>query len=82
MSVKMFVHFYATHIGGGLVTKLCSPVVISWAAACQTPLTMGFYRQEYWNRLPFLSPGDFPNPARSPELQAGSLLSHQGSPCY
>ena len=25
-------------------------------ASCQTPLTMGFPRQEYWSRLPFPSP--------------------------
>ena len=25
-------------------------------------LSMEFFRQEYWNGLPFLSPGDLPNP--------------------
>ena len=45
---------------------------------------MEFPRQEYWRKLPFPSPGDFPNsgiePA-SPALQARSLpLSHLGSP--
>ena len=30
--------------------------------AHQTPLSMEFSRQEYWSRLPFPSPGDFPNP--------------------
>ena len=28
---------------------------------CQALLSMGFPRQEYWNRLPFLSPGDLPD---------------------
>jgi len=40
--------------------------------------SMGFSRQEYWNGLPFPSPGDPPNPGikpGSPELQADSLLS-------
>ena len=32
-----------------------------WIAAPQAPLSMGFRRQEYWRRLPFLSPGDLPN---------------------
>ena len=39
---------------------------------------MGFSRQEYWSVLPFLSPGDLPNPGiepASPTLQAESLLS-------
>ena len=31
--------------------------VTSWTAARQAPLSMGFSRREYWNRLPFPSPG-------------------------
>ena len=30
----------------------------SWTIACQAPLSMEFSRQEYWNGLPFPSPGD------------------------
>ena len=30
--------------------------------ACQAPLPMGFSRQEYWSGLPYLSPGDLPDP--------------------
>ena len=36
---------------------------------------MGFSRQEYWNGLPFPSPGDLPDPgikAGSPALQTDS----------
>ena len=29
-----------------------------WTVACQTPLSMGFYRQEYWSGLPFPPPVD------------------------
>ena len=39
---------------------------------------MGFPRQEYWNELPFPSPGDLPDPGiehQSPALQADSLSS-------
>ena len=39
---------------------------------------MGFSRQEYWNGLPFPSPGDLPSPGiepRSPTLQAEALTS-------
>ena len=39
---------------------------------------LGFFRQEYGNRLPCPPPGDLPNPGiepRSPTLQADSLLS-------
>ena len=30
------------------------------------PLFMGFPRQEYWSGLPFLLPGDLPNPGIEP----------------
>ena len=52
--------------------------------AHQTPLSMGFSRQEYWSRLPFPSPGNTLDPKvkpRSPTLQADFLLSEpQGKP--
>ena len=32
----------------------------------QAPLSVGFPRQEYWSGLPFLSPGDLPNPGIKP----------------
>ena len=60
-----------------LVAQLCPTLVIPWTVAHQAPLSMGFFRQEYWSGLPFLSPGDLPNPRikpRSPALQAVSLL--------
>ena len=47
-----------------------------WAVACRAPLSMEFSSQEYWSVLPFLSPGDLPNPGIKPEfpaLQADSL---------
>ena len=52
--------------------------VIPWTVARQPPLSMGYFRQEYWNGLPFPSPRDLPNPGiepRSPALQEDSLLS-------
>ena len=39
---------------------------------------MGFSRQEYWNGLPFPSPGDLPDPGiepGSPALEADALNS-------
>ena len=33
-----------------------------WAVACQAPLSMGLYRQEYWSEMPFPPPGGFSNP--------------------
>ena len=49
-----------------------------WAVAYQTSQSMGFSRLEYWSGLPFLSPGDFPNPGiepRSPALETDALTS-------
>ena len=46
--------------------------------ACQASLSMGFSRQEYWNGLPFPSPGDHPDPGiklGQPTLQADALPS-------
>ena len=53
----------------------------SWTVAHQSPLPMGFPRQEYWRRLPFLSPRDLLNPGIEPvssTLQADSLLQEAG----
>ena len=52
--------------------------VAPWTVACQTPLSIGFSRQEYWSRYPFPSPGHLPYPGikpRSPTLQADYLPS-------
>ena len=53
-------------------------LVTPWTVAYQAPLSMGFSRQEYWSGLPFLSPGDLPDPGiepRSPTLQTHTLPS-------
>ena len=42
-----------------------------WTVARQAPLSMGFSKQEYWNGLSFLPPGDLPNPGTEP----ASLMS-------
>ena len=46
-----------------LVTSVMSDSLLPpWAVAHQTPLSMGFSRQEYERRLPFPPPGDLPDP--------------------
>ena len=49
--------------------QLCDPVAI----ALQAPLSMEFSRQEYWNELPCLPPGDLPNPGNEPTSPALAL---------
>ena len=59
--------------GGGLCMCVCGGVcmhaqtlvhlcVTLWMVARQTPLSMGFSRQDYWSGLPCLSSGDLPGP--------------------
>ena len=59
--------------------------VTLWTVACQTPLSMGVSRQEYWSGLSFPSPGDLPDlgiKPRSPGLQADSLPSEPAGKLY
>ena len=67
-----------------VATKPCPTLCNPWTAARQAPLSMGFFRQEYWSGLPFPSPGIFPTQGLNLRLlpwQVDSLpLSHQGSP--
>ena len=42
-----------------------------WTIACQVPLSMGFFRQEYWSALPCPPPGHLPNP---PEIKPTALV--------
>ena len=51
---------------GGLVAKSCPTPVTLWTVAHQTPLSMEFSRQEYWNGLSFPSPGDLLHPGIEP----------------
>ena len=69
-----------------LVIQSCSTLCNPWTVAHQAPLSIGFFRQEYWSRLPFPSPGDLPDPEiepGSPALQADSLPSEPpGKPIH
>ena len=42
-----------------------------WSVDDQTPLSMGFSRQEYWSGLPCPPPGDLPDPG----IEPASLMS-------
>ena len=53
------------------------PCATQWTAACQAPLSMEFFRQEYWSRVPLpplrdlLDPGTEPASLMSPALAGG-----------
>jgi len=36
---------------------------------------MEFFREEYWSKLPFLTPGDFPDPEIDPMSLASLALA-------
>ena len=42
------------------------PFVTLWTVAHQSPLSMGFSKQEYWSGLPCPPPGDLPDPGIEP----------------
>ena len=49
-----------------------------WTVALQRPLSMGFYKQEYWSGLTLPTPGDLPDPgveSVSPALAGGFLTN-------
>ena len=52
-----------------------SDSVTPWIVACQAPLSMEFYRQEYWSRLPFPTPGGLPDPGIEPTSLASPALA-------
>ena len=62
------------------VLILCACVHVQltkWTVAHQSPLSLGFPRQEFWSGLPFPPPGDPPNPRiepTSPALAGGSFI--------
>ena len=49
--------------------------VTPWTVALQASLSMGFPRQEYWSGLPFLSPGNLPDPGIKPMPPESSALA-------
>ena len=61
--------------------SVVSDSAIIWTIACQSPVSMGFFRQEYCSGLPFPPPGDLLDPGIkpmshvSPVLQADSLMA-------
>ena len=49
-------------------------LLMLWTVAHQASLSIGFSSQEYWNGLPYPSPGDLPDPGiepMSPALAGG-----------
>ena len=81
----------AIYCGYCLVAKSCLFLATPRTVTCQVPLSMEFFRQDYWNwvvlgcntGLSFPSPGDLPDPGIELHWQVDSLpLSYQWSPAF
>ena len=82
----LFHKLHSTVIFPGLYTS-CVCVLsrvqlfaIPWTVTHQGSLSMGFSRQEYWNKLPFHSPGDLPRPGIEPRSLASPALQEDSLP--
>ena len=58
-----------------LSRSVLSSSVTPGTIACWAPLCMEFSRQEYWNGLPFPTPGDLPNPETEPMSPVSPVLA-------
>ena len=48
---------------------------VLWTIICQAPLSVGFFRQEYWSGLLCPPPGDLPDPGIEPESLKSPALA-------
>ena len=70
--MNMMTQFCACVLSFFSCVQLC---VTLWTVACQVPLSMGFFRQEYWSWLLFSPPGDLSNPGIKPASPASPALT-------
>jgi len=56
-------------------TSVVSNSLTLWTIARQSPLSMGFSRQEYWSGLLLLNQGDLPDPGTEPTSLASPALA-------
>ena len=53
----------------------CSVFAAPWTVVFQAPVSLGFSRQEYWDRLPFPTSSDLPDPGIRPASVASPALA-------
>jgi len=66
----MCVHVCVCEVG-----SVISDSATLWTITHQAPLSMRFFRQEYWNRLPCPPPGDLPDPGIKPASLMSPILT-------
>ena len=57
------------------VFSCVQPFVTRWTVACQAPLSVEFFRQEYGSRLPFPTTGYLPDPGIEPKSPSSPALA-------
>ena len=62
------------------VARLCPTLSTPRTVALQAPLSMEFFRQEYWSGLPFTHPGDLPDLGIEPTSPAAPALTVNSLP--
>ena len=63
---KMLIQWQACIRAKSRFSRVWLTLCDSMDYSCQAPLSMGFFRQEYWSGLPCPPPGDFPNTGVEP----------------
>ena len=54
--------------------------VTPWTVTSQSPLSLGFFRQEYWSELPFPPPGNLSHSGIEPMTSASPSLPEDSLP--
>ena len=74
---KITMRFSSVHFSWSvcLAASVLSNSVTPWTAAHQVPLSMGFFRQEYWSGVSFPFPGDLSNSGIEPASLASPTLA-------
>ena len=55
--------------------RSCPTLCNLWTVTCQSPLSMGFSRQEYWSEWPRPPPGDLPDSGIEPTSLTSPVLA-------
>ena len=63
-----------------LVAQSCLTLWIPWTVALQAPLSIGFFRQEYWNESLCPPAGDLPDPVIEPAFPVSTALQADSLP--
>ena len=60
---------------GAKLFQSCLTLLAHWTGAHWAPLSMGFFRQEYWSGSPCPPPGDLPKPGIEPTVLMSAALA-------